>query len=105
MGGGMGAGGQGGAPMQPNGEQPEMPEGGEQGEQPEMPDGAEQGEQPEMPEGGEQGEQPEMPEGGEQGEQPEMPEGMGENADRMAEASSIFTISGIQNIFAQITKV
>jgi hypothetical protein len=97
---------QGEQPEMPNGgeqgEQPEKPEGGEQGEQPEMPEGGEQGEQPEMPNGGEQGEQPEKPEGGEQGEQPEMPEG-GEND--MTEASSIFTISGIQNIFAQITKV
>jgi hypothetical protein len=66
-----------------------------------MPEGGEQGEQPEKPEGGEQGEQPEMPDGAGQGEQPEMPNG-GENA--MTEASSIFTISGIQNIFAQITK-
>jgi hypothetical protein len=42
-----------------------------------------------------------MPDGAEQGEQPQMP---AENAESMTEASSIFTISGIQNIFAQITK-
>jgi hypothetical protein len=94
----MGFGGMGGEPMQPNGEQPD---GAEQGEQPQMPDGAEQGEQPQMPDGAEQGEQPEMPDGAEQGEQPQMP---AENAESMTEASSIFTISGIQNIFAQITK-
>jgi hypothetical protein len=57
-----------------------------------------------MPDGAEQGEQPEMPDGAEQGERPEMPDNMGENAESMSEASSIFTISGIQNIFAQITK-
>ena len=70
------------------------------------------GERPEKPEGMENGERPEKPEGMENGERPELPEGMekgmgrgGANAEQESgEPSSVFTISGVRNVFSQITE-
>ena len=89
-----------------------MGPGGGQGERPEMSEGMEMGERPEKPEGMENGERPEKPEGMENGERPELPEGMekgmgpgGANAEQESgEPSSVFTISGVRNIFSQITE-
>lgn len=82
MGGGMG---------KPNGERPEMPEG----EESSMPEG-------EMP-SGQEGEVPSKPEGeapdGQKGERPDMPE------DSSEQASSVFTISGISNVFSRISEL
>ncbi|MDO4322203.1 MAG: carbohydrate-binding domain-containing protein [Lachnospiraceae bacterium] len=132
-GGGMGFGGPegGGAGGQPGdfggGERPEPPEGTEGGDQPgdfgggerpERPEG-EEGENP--PEDFEGGERPEGTEGenppeglrdGERLERPEGAEGRGQMEDFEAgaggaaqESSTAFSISGISNIFAQISPI
>ena len=65
QGGGFGGGFGGEKPQRPDGEAPEMPEGGfDNGEMPQPPEGFENGEMPQMPEGGfGNGERPEMPNG------------------------------------------
>lgn len=82
------------------GERPEMLKGMEAGEMPELPEGMEAGEMPEMPEGMENGERPEMPERAEAGEMPQIQKGMDGAASQ--KPSTIFTIQGIVNQFAQI---
>ena len=64
-----------------------------------MPEGMEEGERPELPEGMEEGEQPELPEGIEGSGQPGMANGAAGS-----EPDTIFTVSGIQNTFSQITE-
>lgn len=74
------------------GQMPSMPEGMEK------PEGTENGEMPGMPEG------MEKPEGaGEGARQGGM--GRGQGAGMQSEPSTVFTISGIQNTFSQITEV
>lgn len=94
----------------------QVPEGIEPGEMPEMSEGMEPGEMPDVPEGMEPGEMREMPEGMEPGEMPEVSEGMerGNNPqfsgdgkrgvnDSNQEASTTFTVSGISNMYSQVT--
>ena len=80
-------------------ERPDMPEGMEEGERPELPEGMDEGERSELPEGMEEGEQPELPEGIEGSGQPGMANGAAGS-----EPDTIFTVSGIQNTFSQITE-
>ncbi len=100
-----GFGGMGGAPM--DGQRPDMPEGEApsmpDGEMPSMPDG----EAPSMPDK----EMPSKPEGEApfkpDGEAPSKPDGqtpdMSQNGDE--EGGTIFTISGVSNIFSRISEV
>ncbi|MDO5345204.1 MAG: carbohydrate-binding domain-containing protein [Lachnospiraceae bacterium] len=110
-GGGMGFGGpQGGGPegqgFPEDFEAGERPEGTEQGG--ERPEGLEGGERPE---GTKQGD--ERPEDLDGGEQPDGPEGVGNNGQPESleagsseqESSAVFSISGISNIFSQISPV
>ena len=85
---GMGAGGFGGF----GGGRGQMPEGME------LPEGAEPGQMPERME---------LPEGVEVGQRPDgVPNGMGrgQGTDAESEPSTTFTISGVQNMFSQITE-
>ncbi len=96
--------GMGGGGTMMGGGRGEMPEGMEQGE---IPEGMEQGEMPEgmeqgkMPEGMEQGE---MPEGMEPGEMPSDAADGAFNGQNDSTPGTVFTISGISNIFSQITE-
>ena len=82
------------------------------------PEGSENEERPELPEGAENKERPELPEGAENGEIPENMEipadaaggarrgGMerGQMGGELSEPNTVFTVSGKQNIFSQITE-
>ncbi|MGN0314197.1 MAG: carbohydrate-binding domain-containing protein, partial [Fusicatenibacter sp.] len=61
----------------------------------------------EKPEGAEEGQMPELPEGSEEGQAPEEFGKMGgeQGLEAGSEPSTIFTISGKQNIFSQITEI
>ncbi len=90
-------------------EKPELPEGAEEGAQPEGMQGAEKPEPPEgaeegaQPEKSESAERPELPEGAEEGTQPEGFEAG--DAGTAQESSTAFSISGVRNIFSQISPV
>ena len=89
----------------------EMPEGIEPGQRPEgmeLPEGMEPGQRPEgmkLPEGMEPGQRPEGMELPEEMESGQRPEGMGlfQEESGQLESDSTFMISGVQNMFSQIT--
>lgn len=90
-----GFGGMGGAPnREPNGERPKMPDG----EAPSMPDGEVPDRQHGLKPDGEAPDDQNGPDG-QKGERPDMPE------DSSEQASSVFTISGISNVFSRISEL